>query len=64
MYYYQGDLISPGAYPASYPRGTRGSFRGGKAAEAWNSPPSSAEVKNAWSCTSAPPIRLHDMVLT
>jgi hypothetical protein len=27
-----------------------------------HSPLSSAEVKNAWSCTSSPPIRLHDVV--
>jgi hypothetical protein len=27
------------------------------------SPPSRAEVKNAWSCTSTPPIRLHGAVL-
>jgi hypothetical protein len=26
-------------------------------------PPSSAEVKNAWSYTSSPPIRLHGVVL-
>jgi hypothetical protein len=26
-------------------------------------PPSSAEVKNAWSCTSSPSIRLHGVVL-
>jgi hypothetical protein len=32
--------------------------------EADNSPPSSAEVKNAWSYTSTPPIRLHVVVLT
>jgi hypothetical protein len=31
--------------------------------EADQSPPSSAEVKNAWSYTSAPPIRLHGVVL-
>jgi hypothetical protein len=30
--------------------------------EADHSPPSSAEVKNAWSYTSTPPIRLHGMV--
>jgi hypothetical protein len=46
---------SSGAHPASYPTGTRGSFPGGKAVgrEADHSPPSSAEVKNAWtySCT-------------
>jgi hypothetical protein len=29
-----------------------------------HSPPSSAEVKNACSCTSTPPIRLHDVVLS
>jgi len=29
-----------------------------------HSPPSSAEVKNAWSCISTPPIRLHDVVLS
>jgi hypothetical protein len=36
-----------GAHPASYPVGTRGSFLGGKAAEAWSWPlsPSSAEVE-------------------
>jgi hypothetical protein len=32
--------------------------------EADHSPPSSAEVKNAWSYTSAPPIRLHSAVLS
>jgi hypothetical protein len=31
--------------------------------EADHSPPSSAEVKNAWSYTSSPPIRLHGVVL-
>jgi hypothetical protein len=35
-----------------------------KMREAGRSPPSSAEVKNAWSYTSAPPIRLHDVVLS
>jgi disulfide bond formation protein DsbB len=44
-----------GAHPASYPVSTRGSFPGGK----WlgsevNSPPSCAEVNNAWSYTSFP----------
>jgi hypothetical protein len=29
-----------------------------------HSPPSSAEVKNAWSYTSTPPIRLHGVVLS
>jgi hypothetical protein len=32
--------------------------------EADHSPPSSAEVKNVWSYTSTPPIRLHDVVLS
>jgi hypothetical protein len=32
--------------------------------EAEHSPSSSAEVKYAWSCTSIPLIRLHDMVLS
>jgi hypothetical protein len=32
--------------------------------EADHSPPSSAEFKNAWSCTSTPPIRLHGVVLS
>jgi hypothetical protein len=31
--------------------------------EADHSLPSSAEIKNAWSYTSTPPMRLHDMVL-
>jgi hypothetical protein len=31
--------------------------------EADHSPPSSAGSKNGWSCTSTPPIRLHDVVL-
>jgi hypothetical protein len=32
--------------------------------DADHSPPSSAEVKNAWSYTSTPPIRLHGVVLS
>jgi hypothetical protein len=32
--------------------------------EADHSPPSSAEIKNAWSYTSNPPIRLHGVVLS
>jgi len=32
--------------------------------EAHHSPPSSAEVKNAWNYTSTPPIRLHGVVLS
>jgi hypothetical protein len=56
---------SSGAHTASYPRNTRGSFPGIKrwGREADHSPPSSAEVKYAWSYTSTPPIRLHGVVL-
>jgi hypothetical protein len=45
-----------GAHPPSYPMSTRGPFLRGKAAghEADHSPPSSAEVKNAWIYTSTP----------
>jgi hypothetical protein len=45
-----------GAHPASYPMGTRGFSLGVKRPErkADHSPPSSAEVKNAWSYTSTP----------
>jgi hypothetical protein len=50
-----------GAHPASYPMGTMGSFSGGREAEYL--PPSSAEVKNAWSYTSTP-LRLHGVVLS
>jgi hypothetical protein len=32
--------------------------------EAHHSPPSSVEVKNEWSYTSTPPIRLHGVVLS
>jgi hypothetical protein len=51
---------------ASYPTGTRGSFLGVKrpGREADHSPPSSAEVKNEWSYTSTPPVRLHGVVLS
>jgi hypothetical protein len=53
------------AHPASYPMGNRGSLSGSKAAGAWSWPPqSSAEVKNAWSYTSAPPVRLHSVVFS
>jgi hypothetical protein len=43
-----------GAHPGSYPMVNRGSFHGGKAGghETDHLPPSSAEVKNAWSYTS------------
>jgi hypothetical protein len=55
-----------GAHPASYPMSSKAFFLGGKAAGAWSdhSPPSSAAVKNAWSHTSTPPIRLHGVVLS
>jgi hypothetical protein len=45
-----------GAHPASYTMGTRDSFPGVKrpGREADHSPPSSAEVKNAWSYISTP----------
>jgi hypothetical protein len=44
----------------------RGSFPGGKAAgeRIWPLTPSTAEVKNAWSYASIPPIRLHGVVLS
>jgi hypothetical protein len=43
-----------GSYPSSYPMGTRALSRGVKrpGCEAHHSPPSSVEVKNAWSYTS------------
>jgi hypothetical protein len=55
-----------GVHPASYPIGTRGFFPGVKrpGREADHSPPSSAKVKNAWSYTSTPPVRLHGMVIS
>jgi hypothetical protein len=34
----------------------------GPRSEADLSPPSSAKIKTAWSCTSTPPIRLHGAV--
>jgi len=41
--------------------GYRGSFREVKrpGREVNHKPPSSTEVKNGWSCTSAPPMHLH-----
>jgi hypothetical protein len=55
-----------GTHPASYPRGTRGSFPGVKQPrrEADHSLPSSVKVKNAWSYTSTPPVCLHGVVLS
>jgi hypothetical protein len=45
-----------GAYPASYPVGTEGSFRGGKAAgrELDQSPATNAEAKKMWIYASTP----------
>jgi hypothetical protein len=55
-----------GAHPDSYPIGTRGSFPGGKAVWSWSWPLTSisAEVKNEWSYTSTPPIRLHGVMFS
>jgi hypothetical protein len=55
-----------GAYQASYPVGTRGSFPGIKrlGREADHSPPSSAELNNTWIHTSTRPIRLHGVMFS
>jgi hypothetical protein len=55
-----------GVHPASYPMGTGTLSLGVKrpGSEADHSPPSSAEVKTAWSYTSTSPIRLHGVVLS
>jgi hypothetical protein len=55
-----------GAHPASYPRGTRGSFPGVKRPghEADHSSPSSAEVKERVELYLHSPIRLHGVVLS
>jgi hypothetical protein len=52
--------------PASYPIGIDSSFQRVKrpGREADYSFPFSAEVKNAWSYTSTPPINLHAVVLS
>jgi hypothetical protein len=52
---------NPGRPARSPALGYQGVKRPGH--EADHSPPSSAEVKNAWSYTSAPPIRLHGVVI-
>jgi hypothetical protein len=53
-----------GAHSA-YPMGSRGSWgQSGRGREANHSPPSSAEVKNAWSYTSIPQVHLHCVVLS
>jgi hypothetical protein len=50
-----------GAHPVSYPMAySLGVNLPGR--EADHSPPSSAEVKNAWSYTSTPPLRLHGVM--
>jgi hypothetical protein len=51
--------------PSLLSSGTRGFFPGVKQLgnEANQSPPSRAEVKNAWNYTSTPPVRLHGVVL-
>jgi hypothetical protein len=55
-----------GVHPVSYPMDTGGLSLGVKrpGREADHSPPSSAEVKNAWSYTSTPPIHLHGVMLS
>jgi hypothetical protein len=50
------------AYLVSYKVGYQGSFYVGGEAE--RSHPSGTEVKNVWSYTSTPPIRLHGVVLS
>jgi hypothetical protein len=56
----------PRVHPASYQMVTRGPFSEDKTAvrEADHSPPSSTEVKNAWSYTSTPRIGLHGVVFS
>jgi hypothetical protein len=53
-----------GTNPFSYTIGTRGSFPGVKrpGRETDHLPPYSAEVKNVWSYTSTPLIRLNGLV--
>jgi hypothetical protein len=55
-----------GAHPTSYSMGTGGLSLEVKRPghETDNSPPSSAEVKNAWGHTSTTPIRLHGVVFS
>jgi hypothetical protein len=57
-----------GAYPASYPRGTRVSFRGakrpGRGVKLITHLHLVPRSKNEWSYTSTPPIRLHGVVLS
>jgi hypothetical protein len=61
------DRPALGPQPASYPVGTARalSLRAKRpGSEADRSPASSAEVKNEWSYTSTPPIRLHGVVFS
>jgi hypothetical protein len=56
-----------GAHRVCYQVGTMASFPGGvkrPGREADHSPPSDAEVKNAWSYTSTAPICLNGVVLS
>jgi hypothetical protein len=55
-----------GAHPGSYPIGAGVFYPRGNATgrEGYHSSPSSAEVKNAWSYSSALPIRLHGVILS
>jgi len=52
-----------GAHPASYPVGIGDPYPGGKEREADHSLLSTAEIMNAWSYTSTPPIHLHGVML-
>jgi hypothetical protein len=58
-------LTCSGIHPASHQLGTGGSSPGIEqpVREADHSPPSSAEVKNAWSFTSSPPVYLHGVIV-
>jgi hypothetical protein len=58
-------LTGSGAHPTSYQMGAGGCCLGVKrpGREAGHSSPCSVEVKNTWSCTATPPIRLHGVVL-
>ena len=57
----QNAQTGSGAQPSYYTEGTEFFFTKVKQprCEVDHSPPSSAEVKNGWSCTSTPPICLH-----
>jgi hypothetical protein len=55
-----------GVHPASYPMRTGALSPGVKrpGRKDNHSPPSSAEVKNAWSYVTTPPIHLHGLILS